>query len=129
MPPPTPLRTTVLLRHEPGSPEDAHYDWMVAISPGEPLASWRTAERLDEIDVGRRVQVQRIQDHDLKWLALDEPTLLSNGRGVVRPCSWGQVLDLSTGKTWLLQVQWANGALASYRVTRPDSPEGTLTRL
>ena len=69
-----PLRF-VVLRHD--GVADPHFDFMLEVSDGQPLATWR----LPEWPLTRRVRVTRLADHRREYLTHEGP--VSGGRGNV----------------------------------------------
>ena len=95
---------TALLRHEP---RDAppHFDWLVEVAiptpdslrgEGDRVPTFRLPARLDTLDAGAAVAVERIPDHRRLYAELAEPRELSEGRGLVTPLGRGSIVEFKS---------------------------------
>lgn len=91
----------VVLRHE--GIEDPHYDLMLELAEGQPLATWRCPEW----PLTRRVRLTRLADHRLEYLTFEGP--LSGNRGHVTRVEAGTYRmtkdpEFNAGDRWNWQV-------------------------
>ena len=108
----TPLRY-VVLRHE--DVVDPHFDLMVELVEGQPLATWRCAVW----PLTERMRVTRLADHRREYLTYEGP--ISGDRGWVSriQCGTCQIRrdpEFNSIERWTWEVFWPN----------QDSPEGGL---
>lgn len=99
-------RPTVLLLHELAG-GSSHVDWLIAQDPrgSKPLVSFRTAERIDTLRPGRRIEATRLADHRPVYLEYEGP--VPGDRGSVRRLERGRVVAMEERPAeWRLDVHW-----------------------
>ena len=98
---PAPLRY-VVLRHD--GVADPHFDLMLEISPGAPLATWR----LTEWPVKAATRLEKLPDHRQVYLEYEGP--LSGDRGRVHRVEAG---------TYTSEPQWDDPHVIELTLSRP----------
>lgn len=98
---------TVQLRH--ALPDGSwHVDWMIAPdgSGKGRLVTFRLPGKLEVLEAGEHMGVERIADHRRAYLEYEG--LISGGRGVVKRLNAGRVLACcGDGRRIFLHVRWA----------------------
>lgn len=107
--PEKPLRT-VQLRHTLPDGSD-HIDWLIARDSAAslPLATWRLARRVDELEPRETVSLTRLADHRTLYLDYEGP--ITGDRGCVLRIATGSVIraskePTSDGETQEIDVEW-----------------------
>lgn len=100
-------RPTVQLLHK--MPDgSSHFDWMIAqdgTDDKRELTTYRLESRLDRVQNGQSILVERIADH--RWAYLEYEGPISGNRGVVSCVAKGVVTSQKRDESiWRLEICW-----------------------
>lgn len=115
---------TVLLRHE--LPDGTHhYDWLLAQDAqlSLPLITWRCPSRIDTLQPGESLRIERLPDHRQMYLQYEGQ--VSGDRGFVQRERAGVVWNSQSSPTEAheIELQWQNlGAKCTQRLSLTPKP-------
>jgi len=87
-----------------------HIDWMIAQDGGDKkgeLMTFRLKSRLDKVQIGQSILVERISNHRRLYLDYEGP--ISDNRGVVSRVAEGVITSQKRDESsWRIEIRWEN---------------------
>ena len=104
-------RPTVQLLHK--MPDgSSHIDWMIAQDSADEqgeLMTFRLGRRLDKLQIGQSILVERIANHGWAYLEYEGP--ISGNRGVVSRVAEGVITSEKRDESsWRVEICWEKGS-------------------